>query len=64
VGIWVIVCILKPSHLILHIFRPLRMFKIVFRVHFIQNNCRYFVCSGWSAQVLTALATLPISVAW
>jgi len=31
VGIWVIVCILKPSHLFLHIFRPLRMLKIVFR---------------------------------
>jgi len=27
-------------------------------VHFIWNNCRYFVCYGWSAQALTALATL------
>jgi len=30
-------------------------------VHFIWNNCFYFV---WSAHALTALATLPISVAW
>ena len=31
VGIWVIVCIQKPSHQFLQTFRPLRMFKIVFR---------------------------------
>jgi len=31
VGIWVIVCIQEPSHLFLQTFRPLRMFKIVFR---------------------------------
>ena len=31
VGIWVIVCIQKPSHHFLQVFRPLRMFKIVFR---------------------------------
>jgi len=30
-------------------------------VHFIRNNCLYFVCYGWSAHALTALATLPIS---
>jgi len=39
-------------------------------VHFIRNNCLYFVCYGWSAQTLTALATSAISamyisnVAW
>ena len=33
-------------------------------VHCIRNNCVYFICYGWSAQALTALATLPISVAW
>jgi len=33
-------------------------------VHFIRINCLYFVCYGWSAQALTALATLAISVAW
>jgi len=31
VGIWVIVCIQKPSHHFLQTFRPLRMFKFVFR---------------------------------
>jgi len=31
VGIWVIVCIQEPSHHFLQTFRPLRMFKIVFR---------------------------------
>jgi len=30
-GIWVIVCIQKPSHHFLQTFRPLRMFKILFR---------------------------------
>jgi len=30
-GIWVIVCVQKPSHHFLQTFRPLRMFKIVFR---------------------------------
>jgi len=29
VGIWVIVCVQKPSHLFLQTFRPLRWFKIV-----------------------------------
>jgi len=33
-------------------------------VNFIGNNCLCFVCYGWAAQVLTALAILPISVAW
>jgi len=27
-------------------------------LHFIRNNCPQFVCYGWSAQALTALATL------
>ena len=30
-GIFVIVCVQKPSHQFLQIFRPLRMFKIVLR---------------------------------
>jgi len=33
-------------------------------VHFIRNNCLYFVCCGWSVQALSALTTLPISVVW
>jgi len=39
-GICVIVYVQKPSHHLLQTFRPLRMFKIVFR----GNNCLYFVC--------------------
>ena len=39
----------------------LRLCSVV--VHFIRNNCLHFVCYGWTAQVLTALATLPISAA-
>jgi len=31
VGIWIIVCVQKPPHHFLQIFRPLHMFKIVFR---------------------------------
>jgi len=33
-------------------------------VHFIRNNCFYIVCCGWSEHALTALVTLPFSVAW
>jgi len=33
-------------------------------VDIIENNCLYFVYYGWSAHALTALATLPLSVAW
>jgi len=31
VGIWVIAWVQKPSHHILQTFRPLHMFKVVFR---------------------------------
>jgi len=34
------------------------------KVHFIGSSCLCFVCYGWSAHALTALATLLISVAW
>ena len=40
----------------------LRLCSAIF--HFIRNNCLYFVCYGWSAHALTAVTTLPISVAW
>jgi len=39
----------------------LRLCSAIF--HFIRNNRLYFVCHGWSAHALTALA-LPIFVAW
>jgi len=64
-GIWVIVCIQKPSHTFcrpfVH-FACLRYCSAI--VHFIRNNCLYFLCYGWSALTLTALTTLTISVAW
>ena len=47
VGIYVIVCVQKPSHNVLQAFRSLRMFEIVFRdSHFIRNNYLYFVYKG------------------
>jgi len=64
IRVWVIVCNQKPPHHFLQTFRPLRMFKILFRdSSLIRNNCLYFVCYGLSAHALTALAALPISVA-
>jgi len=47
-GIWVILCVQKPSHRLLQTFRPLRMFKVVFRDSSLyclyRNNCLYFLC--------------------
>jgi len=64
-GIWVIVCIQKPSHHVLQTFLPLQMFKIVFcNSSLCPKQSSYFVCYGWTAQSLTVLATIPISVAW
>ena len=52
-GIWIIICIQKPCHHFLQTFRPLRMLRLCSAiVHFILNNCLYFVCYGWSAQTL------------
>jgi len=37
-------------------------FKIVFRdSSLFRNSCLYFVCYGWSAQALTALATIYVT---
>jgi len=33
-------------------------------VHFIRKDRLYFVCFGWSAQVLTRLVTSSIYAAW
>ena len=48
VGRWVIVCIQAPSHHFLQIFRPLRMFKIVFP--------RLFTLSKTIVLILSAMA--------
>jgi len=64
-GTWVIVCIQKASHHFLQTFVHYACLRLRSTIsHFIQNNRLYFVCNGWSAQALTALATLPNSVAW
>ena len=58
-GIWVIVCIQKPSHHFLQIFRPLHMFEIVFRdSSFYPKQYLHFVCYGLSAQ------TSPKRLVW
>jgi len=54
-GEWilVIVSIQKSSHQFLHTFRPLRIFKIVFRDSSLYpKQLSLFVCYGWSAQAL------------
>jgi len=71
-GIWIIVCIQKtfcrPFVHFACLSWPFVHFACLWYcsaiVHFIGNNCLYFLCYGWSAQTLTALTTLPISVAW
>jgi len=47
-----IVCMQKPSHHFLQTFRHyacLRLCSAI--VRFIRNDCLYFVCNGWSAQI-------------
>jgi len=47
VGIWVIICIQKPSHHFLQIFRPLRMFKTVFRGSSLHRKRLSLFCLLW-----------------
>jgi len=44
VGIWVNICVQKPSHHILQTLRPLRMFKIVLRDSSLNPKKLSFVC--------------------
>ena len=45
VGIRVIVCIQEPSHYLLQTFRPLHMFKIVFRdISLYPKQLSFFIC--------------------
>jgi len=45
VGIWVVVCVQKPSQHFLQTFRPLRVLKIVFRGSSLYpKQLSYFVC--------------------
>jgi len=47
VGIWIIVCIQKPSQHFLQTFRPLRVFKIVFRNSSLYPKQLYSFCLLW-----------------
>jgi len=47
VGIWVVVCIQEPYHHFLQTFRPLRMFKIVFRDGSLYPKQLYLFCLLW-----------------
>jgi len=47
VGIWVIVCVQKPSHYFLQTFRPLRMFKIVFSASSLYLKQLSIFCLLW-----------------
>jgi len=47
VGIWVIVCIQKPTHHFLQTFRPLCMFKIVFRESSLHRKQLSLFCQLW-----------------
>jgi len=46
IGIWIIVCIQKPSHHSLQTFRPLRMFKFVFRDSSLYSKTIVFILSA------------------
>jgi len=46
-GIWVIVCVQKPSHHFMQTFRPLRMFKIVFRDSSLYPKQLSLSCLRW-----------------
>jgi len=60
---WVIVFIQQPSRHILQTFGQLRILWLCYViVYFIRSKCFYFVYYGWSAQGLTVLAALPITV--
>ena len=46
-GIWITICIQKPSHHFLQTFRPLRMFKIVFRESSLYSKQLCLLCLLW-----------------
>jgi len=53
VGIWIIVCIHKPSHYFLQTFRPLRMLKIVFRNSSLYPKQLSLFCLLWLSSAST-----------
>jgi len=62
---WEFVYRLRPetiSQLFADLFSTTQVRMCSAMVHFIRNNCLYFVCYVWWAQALNALAILPIYV--
>ena len=51
VGIWVIVCVQKPSHHFLQTFRPQRMFKIMFRDSSLYPTQLSLFCLLWLIKI-------------
>jgi len=47
IGTWVMVCLQKPSHHFLQTFRPLHMFKIVFRDSSLYSKQLCSLCLLW-----------------
>jgi len=50
VGIWIIVCVQKPSHHFLQTFRPLRMFMIVIHDSSLYSETIAFILSSKADQ--------------
>ena len=63
-GIWIIVCIQKPSPHFLHTFRPLRMFKIVFRDRPLYPNHLSIFCLLWLISANFAKTLVWITWIW
>jgi len=57
VGVWIIVCIQKPSHHFLQTLRPLCMFKIVFRDSSLYPKQSSLFCLLW---LISASFTKPL----
>jgi len=63
VGTWVIVCIQEPSSHFLQTFRPLRMFKIVFRDSSLYPKQLSLFCLLWLISACDDRDRTSISVA-
>ena len=64
VGICCVVCVQKPSHHFLQTFRPLRMFKVVFRDRPLYPKHLSLFCLLWlSSASADRIDTLPTTAA-
>jgi len=64
VGIWITICIQKPSHHFLQTFRPLRMFEIVFRDSSLYSKQLVFLCLLWLISANFAKTLFPKAWIW